>query len=171
MKPPPAEIRAAQTEKWLQDIRAIAKPGHWLVIRGYKDSDNFIVMHTNIPLSHVAVYDPENDQVIEAILKGVVTHTLEYFVNHSHRVLIIEPKWWTATQGEAAVVEARELIGRSYDVTGLVGIDSDKNFYCSELAFHLYREQHSDHEHIPRVIEPGQMYLWGKILWDSGTRD
>ncbi|MDR0579989.1 MAG: hypothetical protein LBG21_05245 [Campylobacteraceae bacterium] len=40
--------------------------GDWLVARGVHETDNFMVGVTNMPLSHAAIYDMDNDEVIEA---------------------------------------------------------------------------------------------------------
>jgi hypothetical protein len=53
----------------------------------------------------------------------------------------------------------------------LIGLNDEEAFYCSELSMEAYRSNFTDYDHIPKVIEPGQMYLWGEILFDSGTRD
>jgi hypothetical protein len=171
VKPPPDAIRVEQTKAWLAKIREIGKPGHWLLIRGYKDGDNFIVMVTNTPLSHAAILDIENERVVESVATGVVRSKLDYFVDHAHRVLLIEPRWWSADRGKLAAAKADSLVGKKYDWFGLVGIEDDQRFYCSELAFHVYKPYQTERDHVPMVIEPALMYLWGNILWDSGERD
>jgi hypothetical protein len=161
----------AQTTTWLDAIRTQGRPGDWLVVRGYKGTDNFIVSVTGIPLSHAAILDPERDLVIESQTPGVIETPLQDFLNHSHRVLLIRPRWWSDTVGPASLQKARDLVGHSYDFTGLVGLDDEERFYCTELAFHIYKDQQVPRDRLPLVIEPGQMYLWGTILWDSGERD
>ncbi len=96
---------------------------------------------------------------------------LEEFVDNAHRVLLIRPKWWTEATGLEAVAQARGALGRKYDFLGTVGLPSKKRFYCSELATWAYTEHHGENEHLPKIIEPGQLYLWGEILFDSGSRD
>ena len=169
--PPPEALRDEQTSEWITRIREVARPGYWLVIRGYNSTDNLIVTWTNIPLSHAALFDPEKDQVIEAHAKGVLKTPLETFVKNSHRLLVIKPLWWSDERGVQAVEEARTFVGNKYDFFGIVGLSVEDRFYCSELAFYVYRDYHVPEDHIPRVIEPGQMYLWGEVVWDSRTRD
>ena len=66
----------------------VGRQGDWLVIRGYKKADDFIVAATQMLLSHAAVLDLENLQVIESIASGVKTAELDYFIDHAHRVLL-----------------------------------------------------------------------------------
>ena len=171
VEPPAAAEMEAQNSAWLAELEARGRPGYWLVIRGYKEADHFIVAMTNTPLSHAAVLDMERGVVIESMSPGVIETSLSEFLTHAHRVLLIEPMWWTPERGAAAVEEARELVGSKYDFTGLIGLSDDERFYCSELAFHVYSAYQSDRDHVPKVIEPGQMYLWGQVLWDSRPRD
>ncbi len=159
------------THYWVKQIRALGEDGDWLVVRGYKDADHFIVMMTNTPLSHAALLDVEGDAVIESLRHGVEVNSLEHFLDHAHRVLLIRPMWWRPDRGRAAVAEAYALVGAPYDFAGLVGLSSAARFYCSELAFHVYRAYQRPQDHIPKVIEPGQMYLWGDVIWDSRPRD
>jgi hypothetical protein len=160
-----------QTRAWLEELKGRGQPGDWLVIRGYKATDNFIVSVTNTPLSHAGILDAERGLVIESQTPGVIETDLSDFLDHAHRVILIRPRWWTAQVGEEAIARARALVGSAYDFTGLVGLDDDERFYCTELAFHIYSPQQVARDRIPLVIEPGQMYLWGQLLWDSGERD
>ena len=171
VEPPADGIKEVQTSEWLQKIEELGKPGYWLVIRGYKEADHLIVAMTNTPLSHAAVLDSEQGIVIESMSPGVIETSLADFLDHAHRVLLIEPMWWTPETGLAATQKAHDLVGSKYDFTGLIGLSDDERFYCSELAFHVYQPYQLEEDHIPKVIEPGQMYLWGKVLWDSRPRD
>jgi hypothetical protein len=167
----PPELHAAQNAAWTRDIKAVAQPGDWFVIRGYKKADTLVVMATNIPLSHAAIYDPEHSQVIEATGAGVAPLSFKKFVDKSHHLLVIRPRWWTAKAGKEAVDWARSAVGRKYDYLGTVGINRKGRWYCSELCVFAYKKHHLDSERFPRVIEPGQMFLWGRILLDTGTRN
>jgi len=169
-RPAPA-LHKAQTSQWLKAVQEHAKAGDWFVIRGYKQTDNLVVAATNIPISHAGVYDPEKSQVIEATGKGVLATPLAKFVNKSHRLLIVRPKWWTEARGKVAARWSRKLVGKKYDFSGTIGAQEDDRWYCSEICFYAYRDHHIEKDHIPRMIEPGQMYLWGNILFDSGTRN
>jgi hypothetical protein len=167
---PPAEERAQQNKIWLEALRATARPGDWLVIRGYKAVDNLVVAATNMPLSHAAVYDQKGDQVIEAVGEGVRATSLEAFVDHAHRVLLIRPRWWTPERGDEAAAFAQGAVGDGYDFLGTVGAGTAGRYYCSELCVEAYRAHHVDKDHLPRVMEPGQMFLWGQVLHDTGPR-
>lgn len=171
VRPPPEAIRAEQTTAWLAAIDDVAEAGDWLVIRGYHPTDNLVVAATNIPLSHVALFDKARREIVEAVGEGVRKKPLEYFVDHSHRLLVIRPKWWSPKAGLAAVRRARKVIGKPYDFLGTIGGGDKDRFYCSELVMLVYNDLYGPSEHIPRVIEPGQMYLFGRILFDSGWRD
>ncbi len=170
LKKPDAAARAELNPTWIEKIKAVAQSGDWLVVRGYKGADNLVVATTNIPLSHAVIYDADRGQVIEAIGDGVQVTSLAEFVDTAHRVIVIRPKWWTPERGIAATQFAYGTVGKKYDFLGTVGGGSDERYYCSELCIEAYRAHHTDKEHLPRVMEPGQMYLWGKILYDTGTR-
>jgi hypothetical protein len=171
VKKPPPEIFRAQSADWLKAIGKTAVAGDWFVVRGYKKVDNLVVMATNMPLSHTAIYDPENNQVIEATGKGVNTLGLKKFVNKSHRLLIIRPRWWTAERGQQALQWARAAVGKKYDFLGTLGLNRSNRYYCSELCIDAYQKYHESKDHIPKIVEPGQMYLWGLVLFDSGSRN
>ena len=171
VEPPPEPLHSEQTDAWMTRIAEVAESGDWLVVRGYKATDNLIVAATNMPLSHAAVVDREAGEIIEATAKGVGVVALRDFVHHTHRVLVIRPKWWTPARGQKAVAESRRLVGRPYDFLGVIGAQVDDRYYCSELAVEAYRPWHAENEHLPGVIEPGQMFFWGTILYDSGSRD
>ena len=170
VRPPPDEVRATQTELWLTAVDDLVKDGDWLVIRGYNPTDDLVAAATNIPLSHVALVDRTNDRIIEAVGEGVRAQPLRDFLHGSHRVLVIRPKWWTPKRGAAAARRAAKWLGNHYDFLGAVGDDAPDRFYCSELAVRAYRKYIPKDESFPRIIEPGQMYLWGQILFDSGWR-
>jgi len=171
VRPPPDDIRNAQTNRWMATIKEKAAPGDWLVTRGYTDSDNLVVAATNIPISHTAVLDNDRDQVIEAVGSGVRVSQLRSFIHNSHRILLMRPKWWTPERGPRAVNRARKAVGKEYDFMGAVGGNVPERFYCTELAVWSYKPYHTDHEHFPTVLEPGQMYLWATILFDSQPRN
>jgi hypothetical protein len=170
VKPPEEALLSKQSGTWLLKIREIAQTGDWFVVRGYSPADQGVVLATNIPLSHAAIFDKEEGVVIESGWKGVVRTKLLDFINKSHRILIIRPKWWSDDHGQSAITLAHLLVGQKYDFTGLVGLQNDARFYCSELAMQVYHQYFDEDDRIPKVIEPGQMYLWGNVLWDSGSR-
>ncbi|WAW10558.1 hypothetical protein NB640_02550 [Oxalobacter vibrioformis] len=154
----------------ISEIRLILKNGDWLVTRGILNTDNFVATMTNAPLSHAAIYDAEKDVVIEATGEGVHTTQLDTFLAKSQRALIIRPVWWTPDNAVKAIESARNWVGKGYNYTGLIGINTPGRYYCTQLALRAYEpfmEEAPDNP-IPPVIKPGQMYYWGRILYDSG---
>ena len=117
------------------------------------------------------IVDMERQEVIEAVGKGVGVMTLRKRIHEAHRVLLVRPKWWTPERGKAATAIARTKVGSNYDFLGTVGVDDPKRYYCTELATRVYSAYFSKNEHFPTVVEPGHMYLYGKVLYDSGSRD
>ena len=69
----------------------------------------------------------------------------------------------------AALAKARALVGRPYDFLGLIGLDVPDSFYCSELTLEVYRPFIRPGDVVPRPVEPGQHYFWGRVLYDSGA--
>lgn len=151
-------------------IYATLDHGDWLVARGIHKPDGMVVGVTNMALSHAAIYDKHTDEVIEADSNGVHSATLVEFLSRSHRVIIIRPIWATGDNPETAVRTARGFIGSKYDYTGLVGLGSANRYYCTELVIAAYRPviEEKPANPIPNIIMPGQMYHWGRIIYDSG---
>ncbi len=154
-----------------QNILKLAKTGDWLVTRGYHATDNLVSNATGIPISHVGIFNSKSLQVIEAEGKGVHQSELDSFINKSYRVLIIRPRWRTDDNAVAAWSNAKNLVGSNYDFLGTVGFNFPHQYYCSELAIHIYEKWYSGKEIFPTVIKPGELYLYGKILYDSLPRD
>jgi hypothetical protein len=171
VSPPDTATAGRQDAEFLESIVKLGKNGDWLIIRGYHPQDDLIVAMTGTPLSHAGILDMEKKLVIEALAGGVTVTGLDSFIHKSHRIILIRPKWAAGTNGDAAIAQARKLVGRGYDFLGLVGIDSKKRFYCTELAMYIYREHQKNDRDIPKIIQPAQMYLWGTILYDSRPRN
>ena len=169
--PPSEPLRSQQTDSWLQSVREVGRNGDWLVLRGYHQTDHLVAAATNQPFSHVAILDMERDSVVEAIGSGIQKMGLRDRLHESHHVMVIRPRWSKEEHLEAVVAQARSRIGGSYDFLGTVGVGTAESFYCSELAVHIYRPYFEGDEQLPGVLEPGHMYLWGKILYDSRTRN
>ena len=93
------------------------------------------------------------------------------FIDKSYRLLIIRPRWRTESNAVLAWEEAEKYVGSSYDFLGTIGFDFSKRYYCSELAVHIYAKWYGGKEKFPAVIKPGELYLYGKILYDSLPRD
>ncbi len=160
-----------QSSAMEQQVRWKAQTGDWLVIRGYHGVDNLVANATGIPLSHVAIYNADSLRVIEAEGKGVHRASLEEFVDKAFRLLIIRPRWWSAENGAAAWKRAAKLVGRDYDFLGTVGFNYPSRYYCSELAVSVYRPWFRGTEKFPAVIKPGELFLYGQIIYDSLPRD
>lgn len=161
--------RSAREARALEAVRRLGQPGDWLVIRGYHATDHFVALATNAPFSHVAVLDPEKDQVIEAEGKGLHTTPLPEFMKKAHRLILMRPQWATGPDRQRAAVEkARGFVGRAYDFSGLVGLNVPDRFYCSELAVAVYAPHASRKDHLPPVLPPADMHFWATILWDGG---
>lgn len=150
-------------------VRAVIENGDWVVIRGVTGPDNFIGSVTNMPFSHASVYDEENDSVIEADSHGVHVTSLDDYIASAARVWILKPVWATPKTRPLAVAKARELVGKGYDYTGLIGLGLSDSYYCSELAISVWKPFMSDADTnpIPLVISPGRLHHWGKVAYDS----
>lgn len=168
---PDPELHEIQNEKIIESIMAQATTGDWLVTRGYHATDNLVANATATPITHVAVYNAEKKFVIEAEGKGVHTSSLHDFVNKSYRVLIIRPRWKNDDNKDAAFAKAEQLVGKNYDFLGTIGFNYPNKYYCSELAVEIYKDWHRPIEKFPKVIKPGELYLYGKILYDSLPRE
>ena len=168
---PEGDIAASQSAKFQKEIESAAEEGDWIVTRGYHAGDVLVANATGIPISHTGIYDKELRQVIEAEAGGVHATGLSAFIEKSHRLIVIRPRWSTPQSRRPAILRARELIGKSYDYLGTIGFDSPSRFYCSELAVEIYRPWHTPADRLPEVIKPGELYLWGTILYDSLPRD
>jgi len=153
-----------------QDLKRILKNGDWLVTRGVGKADNLVATATNMPLSHAAIYDAEFDQVIEADGDGVHSTPLSAFIGKSQRLMVIRPVWAGLENSAAAVNLARSWRGAGYNFTDLVGLDMPKRYYCTQVALLAYQPDRNNRKPnpIPKVIAPGQMYHWGRILYDTG---
>ncbi|UQZ91101.1 hypothetical protein C4J81_18510 [Deltaproteobacteria bacterium Smac51] len=159
----------AIAEVSVSEIRRHLHNGDWLVIRGVTAADNLVTMATNMPLSHAAIYDLENDQVIEADGSGVHVTPLADFVAKAQRLLVIRPVWSGPETSAAAVARARSWLGSGYNFTGLVGLSVPNRYYCTQLAIRAYEPFMADMPNpVPLVIAPGQMYHWGRIMFDTG---
>jgi len=163
----PAE--ALKVEKIGPEVKRLLNNGDWLVIRGLTGPDQVVATATNMPFSHAAIYDRARKSVIEADGSGVHLTSLDDFLAKAQRLMIIRPYWATPETAEQAVARAESLLGRGYNYSGLIGLGSPGRYYCTQLAVHVY-EPFMDKKPnpIPRVIAPGQMHHWGRIIYDSG---
>jgi len=151
-----------------RQVESLGRSGDWLVVRGTHPTDDLVSGFTNLPVSHVGVYDKEKGMVIEAEGVGVHASKLPDFVAKTTRLMILRPIWADGGAGEKAVEKARSLVGRPYDYWGIVGLNQPDAFYCSELAIVAYREFIREEDKVPPVVAPGQLYAWGRVVYDSG---
>lgn len=163
------ELTASQSAAWLSKIKALAKNGDWLAIRGYHETDHLVAIATAGDLSHVAVYDAENEEVIEAVSPRVRSLKLSTFISNAHKIVLIRPKNWSEEAGIAAVTKARSKIGVPYDFLGTVGLPSKGRFYCSELAAWSIGQK-VDQVGVTKVFAPKDSPKLGEVLFDSGDR-
>jgi uncharacterized protein YycO len=152
------------------ELKRVLQNGDWLVARGVGKMDNVVASATNMPLSHAALYDADFGEVIEADGAGVHSTPLTAFIAKHQRILVIRPVWASPENSAAAVTLARSWRGAGYNVTGLIGLDMPKRYYCTQVALLAYQPDRNGREPnpIPKVIAPGQMYHWGRILYDTG---
>ncbi|KAA3618349.1 MAG: hypothetical protein D8M58_20840 [Calditrichaeota bacterium] len=171
IKKPVTEIHQKQNKIIEQAVSSLAKTGDWLVIRGFHATSNLVANATGIPISHVAIYDSVSKTVIEADGKGVHTSTIKEFVDKSYRLLIIRPRWRTDENAKTAWQNADKLLGKDYDYLGTIGFNYPGKYYCSELAIKIYNPWFSGKEKFPDIIKPGELYLYGNVLYDSLPRE
>jgi hypothetical protein len=153
----------------LAPVRAVIEHGDWVVIRGVTGPDNFIGTMTNMPFSHSSIYDAENDVVVEANSHGVHLTPLAEYLASGSRVWVVKPMWATPETRPLAVDRARTRVGRPYDFTGVIGLGLPDSYYCSELVVDAWRPFMGDLvvNPIPRVISPGRLHHWGRVVYDS----
>ena len=169
-KPEVTVMRSQNAEMW-KNLRKLGRDGDWVVIRGYTSVDDNISALTGSPLSHAAVLDRQRFCLIESDRDGVHETAMEAFLYKAHRVLLVRPVWSKGKTGRAALLFARSLIGKPYDFTGLVGLNTPDTYYCSELAVKIYAPCFRQVDVLPAIVSPGELLRWGRILWDSGERE
>lgn len=165
------KIHSEQNQSIKQKVTKLARTGDWLVTRGYHATDNLVSNVTGISISHVAIFNSSVNQVIEAEGKGVHLTRLNNFIDKSYRLLIIRPRWRTDNNAHIAWDNALKLVGKKYDFLGTIGFNFPNKYYCSELAINIYNKWHTGKEKFPAVIKPGELYLYGSVIYDSLPRD
>lgn len=169
-EPTPVGLDATRTtERWLRAIRSRAQHGYWIVVRGTHIGDQVVAAGSAAQLTHAAVYDKEEDEIIEAVGTGVAAAPLRELIAQSWRVQVIQPREYDEEEGRAAVARARSRIGFSYDWLGTLGLQHDRRFYCTELTIDAYRAR--ERGWMPEgVIHPEHMTRYGEVVFDSGGR-
>ncbi len=161
-----------QNKEFYKNIIANIKHGDWLITRGYHISDQIVSTATWSDFSHVVIYDSLKNQVVEAEGQGIHTTPLKEFVDKSHQLVLIRPKWAVSSQVRSeAVKNALDKIGKKYDFLGTVGINDSERWYCSELAVYAYKKWFAPEDKMPLVLLPSEMTDWGSVVYDSGARD
>jgi tyrosine-protein phosphatase SIW14 len=166
----PVGMEAQQTtEQWLTTIHERAQNGYWIVVRGTHIGDQVVAAGSAAELTHAAVFDSAEDEIIEAHGTGVTVAPLRELIAQAWRVQIVRPRDYTEELGAAAVARARSRLGSSYDWLGTIGLQQERRFYCTELCVDAY-DARTRGWMPPGVIHPEHMTRYGELVWDSGGR-
>ncbi len=166
-KPASAKVNDSITQLWSRDIRRVAQSGDWILTRSYSKTGDAIVAATlGESFSHAAIYDAERGTIIEAIQPVVREVPLESLLHRNRYAVIVRPTNATPEEGQRALARARSVLGAKFDHLGLIGINNDKEFYCSELVAWA-----SDIDDVPLIVTPAELFERGEIIYLSGARD
>ncbi len=152
-----------------KNILSKSENGYWLVVRGYKLTDHMVATATLTDYSHAAILDINSKSVIEADGSGIHESSIEKFVNHSYRITLVKPAGYSNIRGDLAVKSARDLLGKSYDFLGTVGINASEKYYCSELVVCCYSNI-KDSLKLPVVIKPAYLLELGTTVFETPER-
>jgi len=161
-------VASLRTDAWIAEVHGKARAGYWLAVRGTHPSDQLVAAMTAAELTHVALYDAERDEVIEAVGRGVLRTPLRELLAHARRLQIIRPRGYTDEAGRAAVAHAATRVGSSYDFLGTVGLPQERTYYCSELAIEAWRGR--ERGLVEGVLHPERMHELGEVVFDSGMQ-
>jgi len=166
-KPENVQVNDAMTELWARDIRRVAKSGDWILTRSYsKTGDAIVGVTVGESFSHAVVYDAERGTVIEAINPVVREVPLESLLARNRYAVVVRPVGIGQAKREQTVARARRAIGAGFDYSGLVGLDDQDRFYCSELA--AWASQIPDQ---PLIVTPADLFDRAEVIYLSGARD
>jgi uncharacterized protein YycO len=170
-RPDDTTADAAITKMWAAEIRKVARDGDWLLTRSYYAvSDGIVVFTRGEDLSHASMYDAKRDTIIESIESGVREMPLEQLVGRNHYVIVVRPTGMTAADQAEALARARGVIGAPYDISGMFGVDTPNEFYCSELVYWASQtEARSGRKET--VVTPSDLMKYGEVIYWSGKRD
>jgi uncharacterized protein YycO len=161
----------AITRAWVDEIRRVAEPGDWLLSRSYSAvGDAIVVVTDGIDLSHASMIDPGAGTVIEAVMPAVQETRLEDFVRRNRYVIVVRPRGMDREERRRGLERARGAVGARFDIGGLLGLGSDREFYCSELVYWASGAHALDPEP-PVVIAPGHLLGLGEVVYVSGVRE
>jgi len=170
-RPDDATADAAITKLWAAEIRKVARDGDWLLTRSYAwQGDGIVVLTGGENLSHASMYDAKRDTIIESIASGVREMPLEQLIGRNHFVIVVRPTGMTAADQSEALARARSMIGASYDYSGMFGVDTPNEFYCSELVFWASQTEARSGRH-ETVVTPSDLMKYGEVIYWSGKRD
>jgi uncharacterized protein YycO len=170
-RPDDADVDAAITAMWVDDLRRTARDGDWILSRAYYATSDMIVLGTRgEALSHGSIYDASRGTVIESVGSGVREIPLEQFVARNHIVLLVRPSHMTAADGREAVTRARTKVGAKFDGAGMFGLDDPDRFYCTELVYWASQTAARTGSH-ERVVTPSDLMKYGEVIYWSGQRD
>ena len=166
-KPQSEGVNSAMTELWARDIRRVAKSGDWILTRSYsKTGDAIVGITLGESFSHAVVYDAERGTIIEAINPVVREVPLESLLKRNRYAVVVRPLGITDQERSETISRARSAIGASFDYRGMLGVDDEDSFYCSELA--AWASQIPD---TPIIVTPAELYERAEVIYISGARD
>lgn len=167
-RPAAADVDAAITAMWTADIRRTARTGDWILTRSYSLTADMIDLGSEgPPVAHVAIYDAESGTIIEAISPAVREVPLESLIARNHMAIVVRPRGLSDAQARATVARARSAVGAPFDYLGVLGIDTDGRYYCSELVMWAAGI------HVPALgtVAPSSLVVYGDVVFASGPRD
>tara|TARA_R110002096_G_scaffold44526_13_gene120559 strand:+ start:156017 stop:156589 length:573 start_codon:yes stop_codon:yes gene_type:complete len=165
--PKSAVVNDSITELWARDIRRVAQSGDWILTRSYsKAGDAIVAVTLGESFSHASIYDAERGTIIEAIDPVVREVPLESLLRRNRYAVIVRPVNATPEAGQQALARARSVLGAKFDHLGLIGVDDDEQFYCSELIAWA-----SEIDDVPRIVTPAELFERGEVIYLSGARD
>jgi len=160
----------AVTKLWTNDVARVARDGDWILTRSYSlNADGITVATTGEDLSHASMYSARTTTIIESIGSGVREIPLDQLLARNHYVMVVRPHKMSAEDQREAVDRARSRIGAAYDASGLVGIDHEDRFYCSELVYWASQTEARSGRH-ETVITPAELVTYGEVIYWSGLR-
>jgi hypothetical protein len=167
-RPADPEADRAITAMWARDVGRTAQTGDWILSRSYSKTGDFISATTRgESLSHASIYDAERGTIIEALMPAVREMPLEHLLHRNHVVIVVRPTGLSQEQRLASVERARAQVGSSFDVTGLIGVNSRERFYCSELVLWASGLEGT----AGAVVTPAELVKHGEVVYYSGARD
>jgi uncharacterized protein YycO len=106
---------------------------------------------------------------VESVAEGVKITKLEVILGEAYRIWVLKPIWASPANRHLAVLRARSKVGSPYNYTGLLGLDTPGAYYCSQFVIDAWRPFMDEGEDnpIPKVISPGRLHHWGKVVYDS----